>query len=326
VQAPGAFGLECRSLRRIFFNGGNVVTVTDALLPQDMRAPRRLATPWAALVLGVLPAAVVAWGQPTGPGAGSGDLVKIRAVTDVAQVGPGQTFHLVIVFDIEPKWHIYWKNPGEGALPPRVIVEAPPGFEVAPPRWPRPTAVESPLGPEYCYFDEVALFVPIKASPRLTDGRVTLRARVDWAVCRNVCRLGSGECSVVLQTTARATPAPPAEATDPAVRKHRKRLPRAIDRVDGAAASFDGKVLTVSGPAGGRTSAAFFPDHSPGVTYKAPKIDVRADRFVVRVPVNLDPDNALGEPMVVGGLVALGRNLDDPCYDFQLPADVPSSR
>ena len=62
------------------------------------------------------------------------------------------------------------------------------------------------------------------------------------------------------------------------------------------------------------------------MTYDKPKIDVRADRFVVRVSVNLDPDNALGEPMVVGGLVALGRNLDDPCYDFQLPADVPSSR
>jgi thiol:disulfide interchange protein DsbD len=326
VQAQGALELECRSLRRIFFKGGIGVTVTGAQLPQDMRSAGRLATRWAAVALGVLPAAAVACGQPLGPGAGTGDLVKIRALTDVSPVGPGQTFHLVIVFNIEPKWHIYWKNPGEGAMPPRVIVEAPRGFEVAPPRWPRPTAVESPIGPEYCYFDEVALFVPIKTPPRLTDGRVTLRARVDWAVCRNVCRLGSGECSVVVQTTARATPAPPTEVTDPAVRKHRKRLPRALDQVDGGAISWDGTVLTVSGPTGGRTSAAFFPDHSPGVTYDEPKIDVRADRFVVRVSVDLDPDNALGEPMVVGGLVALGRNLDDPCYDFQLPANVPSSR
>jgi hypothetical protein len=131
---------------------------------------------------------------------------------------------------------------------------------------------------------------------------------------------------VVVQTTARVMPAPPAQATDPALRKHRTRLPRALDRVDGGAISWDGTVLTVSGPAGGRTSAAFLPDRSPGVTYDKPKIDVRADRFVVRVSVNLDPDNALGETMVVGGLVALGRNLDDPCYDFQLPADKPSSR
>ena len=186
--------------------------------------------------------------------------------------------------------------------------------------------MESPIGPEYCYFDEVALFVPVKTPPRLSDGRVTLRARVDWAVCQNVCQLGSAQCSVVVQTTARAQPAPPAGDTDPAVRKHRKRLPRALDRVDGGVVSFDGRVLTVSGPAGGRTSAAFFPDHSPGVTYAEPEVGVRADRFVVRVPVNLDPDNALGEPMVVGGLVALGRNLDDPCYEFQLPADVPSPR
>ena len=324
MHAPGGLGLEYRGLRRIFFNGGILVTVTGAQLPQDTRSAGRLATRWAAVALGVLPAA--ACGRPLGPGSGTDALVKIRALTDVPRVGPGQTFHLAIVFDIEPEWHLYWKNPGEGAMPPRVIVEAPPGFEVAPPLWPRPTAVEGPIGPEYCYFDEVALFVPVKAPPRLTDGRVTLRARVDWAVCRNVCRLGSGDYSVVVQTTARAQPVPPPADTDPALRKHRKRLPRALDRVGGSAVSFDGRMLTVSGPAGGRTSATFFPDRSPGVKYDEPKIDVQADRFVVRVPVNLDPDNALGEPMVVGGLVALGRSFDDPCYDFQLPADAPSSR
>jgi thiol:disulfide interchange protein DsbD len=278
------------------------------------------------VALGVLPPAAVACGQPMGPGPGSGDLVKIRALADSSPVGPGQTFHLVIVFDIEPKWHIYWKNPGEGALPPRVIVEAPPGFEIAPARWPRPTTVTTPIGPEYCYFDEVALFVPIKTPPRLPGGRVTIEARVDWAVCKNVCRLGSGTCSAVVPTTSRAQPAPPPSETDPVVRKHRKRLPKAIDRVDGGAVSWDGKILTVSGPAGGRTSAEFFPDRSPGVTYGRPQIEVRADRFVVRVAVSLDPNNALDEPMVLGGLVALGRNLEDPCYDFQLPADAPSSR
>jgi thiol:disulfide interchange protein DsbD len=233
---------------------------------------------------------------------------------------------VAIVFNLEPKWHIYWKNPGEGAMPPRVTVNAPPRFEVAPPLWPRPVVVETPLGPEYSYFDEVALFVPVKAPARLTDGQVTLQVHVKWAVCSNVCRLGSAQCSVVVETTAQANPPPPAGEADPALRRYRRRLPRALDQVGGAAVSFDGTVLTLSGPAGGRNSAMFLPDGSAGVTFDEPRVDVRDDRFVVRVPVSLDLDNAPGEPMTIGGLVALGRRPDDPCYDFRLPAAVPSRR
>jgi DsbC/DsbD-like thiol-disulfide interchange protein len=160
--------------------------------------------------------------------------------------------------------------------------------------------------------------------PRLDDGQVTLQARVNWAVCKNVCILGSAECSVVVETAARADPASPAGDADPVLRKHRQRLPRALDQVAGATVSFDGTLLTLIGPAGGRTSARFFPDQSPGVTYGEPQVDVRGDRFQVRVRVDLDPNNALGEPMVIGGLVALGQHPDDPCYDFRMPADAPA--
>jgi hypothetical protein len=62
------------------------------------------------------------------------------------------------------------------------------------------------------------------------------------------------------------------------------------------------------------------------VTYREPQVDVQGDRFQVRVRVDLDPNNALGEPMTMGGLVALGQSPDDPCYDFLVPADAPVSR
>jgi thiol:disulfide interchange protein DsbD len=326
VEAPGSFRSEYRRLMRIFFKGGNGMTGNGAPNPQDTRSGRRLARALAVAVLGGLPGAVVACGQPNAPAApGPGGLVSVKALSDVGRVGPGQTFHVAILFDLEPKWHIYWKNPGEGAMPPRITVEAPPGFEVASPLWPRPIAVEGPIGPEYCYFDEVALFVPVKAPPRLDEGRVTLQAHVDWAVCKNVCRLGSADLSVVVETAARADPAPPTGDADPVLRRYRRRLPRALDEAAGAAVSFDGALLTVSGPAAGTTSAEFFPDQCPGVTYGRPRIEVRGDRFFMRVSVDLDPNNALGQPMVIGGLVALGRRPEDPCYDFELPADVPSS-
>jgi DsbC/DsbD-like thiol-disulfide interchange protein len=197
---------------------------------------------------------------------------------------------------------------------------------VAPPLWPRPSLVNTPIGPAYCYFDEVALFVPVTAPPALADGLLTFRAHVNWAVCKDVCKLGSMNCSVVVETTARPNPVKPAGGIDPAVPRYRKRLPTALDQVDGAEVSFDGTMLTVSGPAGGRAGARFFPDQSPGVTYDEPRVVVRGDRFVVRVEVEVNPNNAQGKPLVVAGLVAVGRLPDDPCYDFRLPVDVPPSR
>ncbi len=252
------------------------------------------------------------------PGTSGDDkLVQVRALTDVHRIGPGQTFHLAVVFDIEPRWHIYWKNPGEGALPPKVEVKAPEGFTVSAPVWPRPTAVSTPIGLEYCYYEQTVLFIPITAPPELDDGRVTLQAKIDWAVCHKVCKLGGTRREVAVETASGPTTSP--DKPDPLLAKYRRRLPRKLNDIPGAAVSFDGTTLTVSGPAGDARRVAFFPEASPGVTYETPAIEVADGRFHVAVPVQLRPRNALGGPMVLGGLVALGERADDPCYDFLLP-------
>jgi DsbC/DsbD-like thiol-disulfide interchange protein len=284
---------------------------------QDKRFGGRLAraAAWSALPC------LAGCGQPPAPGAAAAkveNLVTVRTAPDVAQVAPGETFHVVAVFEIEPGWHIYWKSPGAGAMAPRVKLDAPPGFAVGQTLWPRPSVVDSPLGPEYSYHEQVALFVPVTAPPQLGDGRVTLNAHIDWAVCSNVCRLGSAQQAVVVETTARPASAPPPD--DPVVEKYRRRLPRSLQRTEGAVVSFDGDTLLLRGPAHGMKEATFLPDECPGVVYGEAATTVNGDRFEVRVPVDLEPHNALGEPMVLRGLVALGRELDDPCYDFEVDA------
>jgi thiol:disulfide interchange protein DsbD len=302
---------------RILFRREDDMRMTTPRLRQDRRFGRRLARALAWVALPCL----AACGEPAAPGTPKTsveNLVRIRASPDVALVSPGQTFHVVVVFEIEPKWHIYWKNPGAGAMAPRVKLEAPPGFAVGPPRWPRPRVVDSPIGPEYSYDEEVALFVPVTAPSALDDGRVTFKADIDWAVCSNVCRLGSAQQDVVVKTTARPPGTSTQQTDDPAVARSRARLPRALDSAEGAVVSFDGTTLILGGPARGMREAAFLPDESPGVTYAEPVSTVTGDRFEIRVPVDLDPNNALDEPMALRGLVTLGRDLDDPCYDFEI--------
>jgi len=273
------------------------------------------------LAAGLAAAATVAGPPPSLDRRGE-DLARVRLVADAASVTPGGTFHLAIVFDVEPQWHIYWKNPGSGAMAPQIEIDAPDGFAVGPVQWPRPIAIETPIGVDYCYLDQAVLFVPVTAPA--TEGHATMSVRLTWAVCQEVCKIGRAE----LHADVEVTTSPRERADDPVVTRHRRRLPRPLTDQEGAAISFADGVLTLVGPAGGQRRVGFYPDASPGVVYGEATAAVDGDRFRITVPVVLEPGNALGEPMRLGGLVVTGRRPDDPCYDFEraLDPDPPPGR
>ena len=292
-----------------------------------MRRRRRLAS--GLTTSAVLLLAGVAHAQLAPPLQGhsrSDDLVVVSLLCDTDPIGPGQTFHLAVRFDITPKWHMYWKNPGEGALPPRIAVTVPAGYTVGDVLWPRPVALTTPIGLEYCYFDAVVLFVPVTAPATLTDGTVTLHADIQWTVCREACRMGSARRAVTAATVSRAGGSAHTDEPAPALAVLRTQLPAALSELTAAGLSFDGSILVLTGPASGMTSATFFPVDGPGITYGAADITVRQDIFSVRVPVELNPRNAGGTPMVLAGLVTLGEKPTDPCYDFVIPLTVEPSR
>lgn len=262
---------------------------------------------------GVLPAA-----------AGEPHPVTVRLICDADSIGPHQTFHVAVRFDIRRKWHIYWKNPGEGALPPDIELTAPEGYTVGRILWPRPTAVTTSIGPEFCYFDTAVLFVPITAPAILPDGTVTLGVDVRWAACREACVLGRLQAEVTVNTSSR--PVASCDGPDLILAAFRKRLPDPLADLAGAAISFEANTLTLSGPAGGMTTAAFFPVDKPGITYETATVTVGDDRFRVVTRVGLSPHNAGDEPMVLAGLVTLGEKADDPSYDFEIPLDIDLTR
>ncbi len=288
-------------------------------------------------VLGGLVFAVssAAYGQyPSGQGAGrktAEELVAVRTVADVSSIAPGETFHLAVIFDIEPQWHMYWKNPGEGAPPPNLAIEVPKGFEVGEVRWPRPIVVESPIGPTYVYENQAALFVPITAPDDLGDGSVTIRTDIRWAVCKSVCLLGRGRWSVDVRTISADSQADsvPDSVPDPVLTRLKKRLPAPLAKAAGGSAEFDGTMLTITGPAMGREALTFFPGATPGVSYGDPHVTIEADSFRVEIAVQINRRNTLGKRVVLSGLVALGPEDDDPSYDFEFDLsndDRPPSR
>ena len=287
-----------------------------------MRRRRRLAR---RLATGLGGSAAVLWGsvvhaqlEPSPFGAAAESRVSVQLSTDADPIGPGRTFHIAVRFEIAKKWHMYWKNPGEGGIPPSITVTTPPGYVVGEVLWPRPVAVTTPLGQEYAYFDEVVFFVPITTPTRLGDASVTMQVDMEWAVCRRLCLLGSATRAITIATSSR----PGTDGgTNARLEAFKKRLPKPLALLEGAEIVFDHAVLTLTGPAGDATRAAFFGVDRPGVEFGAARVTVANGRFRVVVPVAWEPLNAGGRTMAVGGVVTLGEAADDPSYDFVIESD-----
>ncbi len=285
---------------------------------RQRRLARRLATGLGGSAAVLLCGAVHAQLQPSPFGAAAESPVSVQLCTEAEPIGRGRTFHIAVRFEIAKKWHMYWKNPGEGGLPPSITVTTPPGYVAGEILWPRPVAVTTPLGREYSYFDEVVLFVPITTPATLGDATVTMQVDIEWAVCRKLCLLGSATRDITIATSSR----PGTDGgTDARLEAFKKRLPKPLASLEGAEIEFDRSILTLTGPAGDTTRAAFFGIDGPGVEFGTARVTVGNGRFRVVVPVALEPLNAGGRTMTIGGLVTLGEAADDPSYDFVIESD-----
>ena len=75
-----------------------------------------------------------------------GKHVRVSLLAEDAEVVPGRGTTLWILFEPEPGWHVYWRNPRDAGQAPRVSWTLPEGATAVPLRWPAPRRlVEGPL-------------------------------------------------------------------------------------------------------------------------------------------------------------------------------------
>ncbi len=124
--------------------------------------------------------------------------VKASLVADAAELRAGETFHLGVLLEPEPGWHVYWRNPGEAGLATEVLFELPENFAVGELRWPIPIAFEQSDGVGgYGYENPVVLAAEVTAPDRVgTSAPVTVTA--SWLACKDVCILGSAKLEATL--------------------------------------------------------------------------------------------------------------------------------
>lgn len=133
------------------------------------------------VLLGLAP--LLAWGNPV-----STDQVTARLVSERLAAAPGTTAELLLVLDIRPGWHTYWRNPGDSGEPPRVVWTLPEGVTAGPLGFPAPELI--PVGPlaNYGYsgraLHPVTLGIPAHWPP---GEPIRVRADANWLVCEEHC-------------------------------------------------------------------------------------------------------------------------------------------
>src|SRR5512139_2827286 len=138
------------------------------------------------------------------------DNVRAELVADVSAVKPGEPFWVGLRQTIRPKWHTYWKNPGESGLPTEIKWTLPAGVTAGPIVWPAPHLFNVEGVINYGYQDEAVLLVRITPPADLKDASLKLAAEANWLVCEDVCIPEDGKFELILPIAASAAPPPPA--------------------------------------------------------------------------------------------------------------------
>jgi len=186
--------------------------------------------------------------------------VHVQLVLPDSALSRGTAAKAGLYFQIDPGWHIYWKNAGDAGEPPHMKWTLPDGVTAGPLQFPAPKRL--PLGPlmDFGYENEVLFPFALNVAQAAKPGQAALHAKVDWLVCQASCIPGKAELEVSRDVNDHAGKLSALQPDAALLARLSGHLPKALPA--GVKAQFQaskaGFVLTVS--TGRReTEAAFFP-------------------------------------------------------------------
>ena len=221
-------------------------------------------------------------------------------------VQPGSTLWLGLRIEHAPKWHTYWKNPGDSGLPTTLRWTLPAGFTAGEIQWPTPA--RQPIGPlmNYGYEGTLLLPVPVQVPTDFKAPVLDVQLRADWLVCKEVCIPQGGDFALSLP--AQAATAGHAALFDAARQAAPRDIqpPQATARLDGQALvfEFDGLPAELQG-----RELALLPE-TAGVIANAEKQQVQWQGPQLTMRVAVDPQRSESPrtmpAVLIGGPQAAG--------------------
>ena len=105
------------------------------------------------------------------------DNVRAELISEVATVKAGEPFWVALRQTIKPRWHTYWKNPGDSGLPTEIAWTLPQGAKADPIVWPTPSFIDVGGIINYGFHDDILLLIKasITTKPDKREGRRVFR-------------------------------------------------------------------------------------------------------------------------------------------------------
>ena len=141
---------------------------------------------------------------PAGAQPVDGGHARVELISERQSVEPGETVFVAMKMDIDPGWHVYWRNAGDAGLPPQLIVHDASDLKenaLGDFVWPIPHLLPVVEGEimDYGYDDQLILPFPVTV-PADATGPVLLSATADYLICEDVCIPESADVTLTLQT------------------------------------------------------------------------------------------------------------------------------
>lgn len=114
-----------------------------------------------------------------------GEFLKARIITENTATGHDDTLGAALEIVMEPDWHIYWRMPGDGGLPPMLDWAKSKNLKTAELQWPVPVRFEYEGLYGFGYKNAVTL--PLVLTPEEKGNPLTLDIHADIMVCKTLC-------------------------------------------------------------------------------------------------------------------------------------------
>jgi DsbC/DsbD-like thiol-disulfide interchange protein len=108
----------------------------------------------------------------------------LRLIAGANQSG-AESLRAGIEIKLQPAWHTYWRYPGDTGVPPRFSFSGSDNVATVQVLFPAPHAFTDDVGTTIGYKGN--LILPLRVFPRQKDKPVTLRGKIDYAVCDKLC-------------------------------------------------------------------------------------------------------------------------------------------
>jgi thiol:disulfide interchange protein DsbD len=126
--------------------------------------------------------------------------IKASLSSETQLIVPGKPFKLFVSYDMEPGWHIYYKDPGQSGMPTQVDLMLPKGFTAQALSWPPAETYKEAGIVTYGYSKKVRLSTMVTPSKGLKSGEsVSIKAAAKWLACKHSCVPGNSKISLDLK-------------------------------------------------------------------------------------------------------------------------------